>query len=99
LDALPTNDRRNTLIKIDVEGAELDVIAGAQSWLGDDSNLFVIEVHKTEYLDQLQRAFVSHGQKLIQVSQRPLPWLGRELREETNCWLVSDLGRAQQSDR
>ena len=26
LDALPANDRRNTLIKIDVEGAELDVI-------------------------------------------------------------------------
>jgi hypothetical protein len=29
LDALPESDRRNTPIKIDVGGAELDVLAGA----------------------------------------------------------------------
>lgn len=91
LDALPANDRRNTLIKIDVEGAELDVIAGARSWM-NSSNLFVIEVHKEEYLGQLQRMFSERGLKLVQVNQRPLPLLGREDREETNWWLVSDLG-------
>jgi len=91
LDALPASDRRNTLIKIDVEGAELDVIAGAHTWM-NASNLFVVEVHREEYLGQLQRMFSEYGLKLIQVNQCPLPLLGRETREETNCWLVSDLG-------
>ena len=91
LDALRANDRKNTLIKIDVEGAELDVIAGAQSWM-NASNLFVIEVHKEAYLGELKRMFSERGLKLVQVNQRPLPLLGREEREETNWWLVSDLG-------
>jgi len=90
LDALPASDRRNTLIKIDVEGAELDVIAGARSWM-DASNLFVVEVHKEEYFGPLQRMFSEHGLKLVQVHQCPLPLLGREERAETNGWLVSDL--------
>jgi Methyltransferase FkbM domain len=91
LDALLTSDRKHTLIKIDVEGAELDVIAGAQSWM-NASNLFVIEVHKEEYLDKLQRGFSTHGLKLMQINQRPLPLLGREERDEANWWLVSELG-------
>ena len=91
LDALRANDRKNTLIKIDVEGAELDVIAGAQSWM-NASNLFVIEIHKEAYLGELKLMFSQRGLKLVQVNQRPLPLLGREEREETNWWLVSDLG-------
>jgi hypothetical protein len=90
LDAVPATDRCNTLIKIDVEGAEVDVVEGAQSWM-DTSNLFVIEVHKEEYLRRLQRMFAKRGLRLIQVNQRALPILGRERREESNCWLVSDL--------
>lgn len=37
LDTLPAKDRHHTLIKIDVEGAEVDVIGGAKSWM-DASN-------------------------------------------------------------
>jgi hypothetical protein len=92
LDALPANGRTHTLIKIDVEGAELDVLAGAQSWM-NISNLFLIEVHKEEYLGQVQRIFSGHQLKMLQVNQRPLPLLGRELRAAANWWLVSDLGR------
>ena len=91
LDALSRADREHTLIKIDVEGAELDVIAGAQLWM-NSSNLFLIEVHKEEYLDQLKQAFADHGLKLLQVNQRLLPLLGREQRDLANWWLVSDLG-------
>jgi hypothetical protein len=90
LDALPMNDRRNTLIKIDVEGAELDVIAGARSWQ-DASNLFVIEVHEENFLVALKHTFAERGHKLVQINQRPLPLLGREMREVNNWWLVSDL--------
>jgi len=92
LDAfLPECDRRNTLIKVDVEGAELDVIDGARSWM-NASNLFLIEVHKEEYLDRLRRLFAEYGIALEQIDQRPLPLLGREKRETGNWWMVSDLG-------
>lgn len=90
LDALPANDRRNTLIKIDVEGAEVDVIAGAQSWM-NASNLFIIEVHKSEYFAPLQEMFSRRGLKLRRVNQQPLPLLGREERDENNWWLLSEL--------
>lgn len=92
LDQSPADNRHNTLIKIDVEGAEIDVIEGARSWL-NASNLFLIEVHKEEYLDQLKSTFAQHTLKLNLVSQRPLPLLGREEREQSNWWLVSDLGQ------
>jgi Methyltransferase FkbM domain len=91
LDTLPANNRDHTLIKIDVEGAELDVIAGARSWM-NPSNPFIIEVHKEEYIGQLQRIFAERQLKMVQVNQRPLPLLGREQRADANWWLVSELG-------
>jgi Methyltransferase FkbM domain len=89
LDALPENDRRNTLVKIDVEGAEIDVISGAHSWL-DSSNLFVIEVHQESFLAELTRIFAERGHSLVQINQQALPLIGRETREKNNWWLVSD---------
>ncbi len=88
LDAIPAVDKAHTLIKIDVEGAELDVVAGAQSWMST-TNLFVIEVHREEYLETLKKMFAAHGHELRQVEQQPLPVLGREMRDVANWWLVS----------
>jgi hypothetical protein len=90
LDALAVADHDNTLIKIDVEGGELAVIAGARSWLRP-SNLFLIEVHDSSYVEPLKKTFASHGLTLTQIDQRPLPILGREQRDEDNRWLVSEL--------
>lgn len=83
-------DRQNTLIKIDVEGAEEDVLAGASSWLRE-SNYFLIEVHKEHFLETIQRLFKSYGLTLDQINQRPLKLIGREMRDEQNWWLVSRL--------
>jgi hypothetical protein len=88
LDAVAAVDKEHTLIKIDVEGAEVDVVAGAQSWM-HTTNLFVIEVHREEYLETLKEMFAAHGHELRQVEQQPLPVLGRELRDVANWWLVS----------
>jgi hypothetical protein len=79
-----------TLIKIDVEGAELDVIDGASKWLKRE-NYFLIEVHRADYLDLLQKRFAAAGLRLEQRNQRYLPILGREHREEANWWLVTPL--------
>jgi hypothetical protein len=90
LDSSDASDRNRTLIKIDVEGAELDVIAGAATWL-NPTNLFLIEVHAKEFLAPLTQTFLQHGIRLKQIDQRPYPVVGREERDESNWWLVSDL--------
>ena len=90
LNSLPCRDRKTTLIKIDVEGAEEDVLAGASSWL-QPNNYFLIEVHKEHFLQSIPRLFKSHGLTLDQINQRPLKLLGREMRDEQNWWLVSRL--------
>lgn len=95
LDAVAVAERDNTLIKIDVEGAEIDVLSGARAWLRP-TNLFLIEVHKAEYVDPLSRLFDSHGLRLIRIEQRPLPFVGGEQRAADNRWLVSDLGTSAQ---
>jgi hypothetical protein len=91
LDSLAVpRDKTNTLIKIDVDGPEVDVIEGSRSWL-DPANLFVIEVHEQQFIAQLRALFAEQNLRLVLVNQRPLPVLGRETRPENNCWLVSDL--------
>lgn len=82
----------DALIKIDVEGAEVDVVEGGRKWM-HPSNCFVIEVHKKEFLQVLKEIFAEQGHKLVQLDQRPLPLLGRETRLEENWWLVSELGQ------
>ena len=84
------SDRQHTLIKIDVEGAEEDVLAGAASWIGE-TNYFLIEVHKQSFLESIPRLFADHGLILDQINQRPLKLIGREVRDEQNWWLVSRL--------
>ena len=91
LDALRRGNRTNTLIKIDVEGAEVDVIAGAQRWM-HPSNLFLIEVHSRPFLDELPQRFREKRMlPLVQVDQRPLPLLAPEVRDPDNWWMVSEL--------
>jgi hypothetical protein len=89
------NDKVRTLVKIDVEGAEVDVIEGGRSWL-QRSNYFVIEVHRYELVGQLRDIFAEKGLKLVQLNQQPLRVIGGELRERENLWLISDLGVACQ---
>ncbi len=91
---LPVDDPKDnvsTLVKIDVERAEVEVVEGGRTWL-KPSNLFVIEVHQERFLDLLRDLFAERGLRLVRMDQRPLSLLGREMREEKNWWLVSDIG-------
>ena len=81
----------SALVKIDVEGAELEVVQGASFWL-KPTNFFLIEVHREEYITQLQEHFASVGIILKKVRQKPLPFLGKETRDDANWWLVSEVG-------
>lgn len=85
------NIAENALIKIDVEGAELEVIAGASRWL-NPTNYFLIEVHwDASFLEKLNKIFAERGLKLKQINQRALPILGYENRDREQWWLVSDI--------
>ena len=80
---------------LNVEDAEIDVVAGAQTWLLP-SNHFVIEVHDRSYLAALQKSFGDRGIRLNQIDQRALPFVGHENRKRDNCWLVSELSPVAQ---
>jgi hypothetical protein len=80
----------NTLVKMDVEGDEIDVIEEAATWL-TPTNYFLIEVHEAPFLARLTKTFDAHGLKLKQVNQQPLPIIGYEVRSRSNWWLVSEL--------
>lgn len=82
--------RSGALIKIDVEGAEEEVLAGASSWL-NPGNYFLIEVHKEAFLERITQLFAAKGLLLQRVDQQPLWLLGREIRDKENWWLVSRL--------
>lgn len=79
-----------TLIKIDVEGAELDVLDGAEAAI-KPGNLFLIEVHRAADVPVIAERFESLGSKLVHVKQRPLWLLGPEMRDAANSWLVSQI--------
>lgn len=81
---------RAPLLKIDVEGAEVDVLDGASRWLSPQT-LLLIEVHKAEYLDEIPRRLCASVGSLDRVDQKARPLLGREARDEANWWLVSRL--------
>lgn len=85
-----TPPRCPALIKIDVEGAEVDVLEGASRWL-KPQNYFLIEVHQENYLSLLKAKFSTIGITLLQQNQIALPLLGRETRDEKNWWLISQL--------
>lgn len=90
LDALgPEWPRRNTLIKIDVEGAEPEVVNGAQTWL-HSSHAFVIEVHHRSLLDPLRKTFSERG--LAPGTDRPAPVAAAGPRKPVRGKLVAGVG-------
>lgn len=94
LDRLEPDAR--VLVKIDIEGAELDVLKAAGSWLAPRS-LFVIEVHSWSLLQPIVDLARDAGLVFDQIDQRPHWLFGCEQRDADNRWLVSRLepGRAR----
>jgi hypothetical protein len=83
--------RDDTLIKIDVEGSEVEVLKGAASWLRP-TNRFLIEVHAEALGREIDELFAAEGMSLRRIDQSAFPVIGREHRSGENFWLVSDLG-------
>lgn len=86
--AATLDPKARVFIKVDVEGAELDVINGADQLLLK-SNCFLIEVHTEELYGSIPGVFALRGIGVRYIHQRPHPLLGREHRDKVNWWLVS----------
>lgn len=80
--------RTGALVKIDVEGAEADVLAGATE-LVHPGNSFVIEIHSRGLIDLVSSQLRAGGLTPRLVEQRPHRILGRERRAVDNWWLVA----------
>ena len=74
-------------VKIDIEGAELDALRGAERLLRDRGPGLVIEVHSAELEDACGRLLVEHGYRPVVVHNRKVLPDYRTLPH--NRWLVA----------
>ena len=92
LDSVATaiDSHARVFVKIDIEGAEGDALAGGRSLL-HPRNFFLVEVHTPALHESLPPMFASAGLDVHYINQQAHPVLGRERRVESNWWLVSTL--------
>ena len=81
-------EHERVFVKIDVEGAEGEVLAGAGRLLRP-GNFFLVEVHTEALFRELPVLFASRGIEVHYIHQKPHRLLGRERRDESNWWLVN----------
>jgi hypothetical protein len=75
-------------IKVDVEGAEVDVLRGATNTLADNHPALVVEVHSADLEQACGRLLVEHGYGPRVVNQRRFLSDYRPT-DEVNRWLVA----------
>lgn len=77
------------LIKIDVEGGELDVLTGAMGLLENAFPALVVEVHSADLERRCGRLMVERGYRPTVVHQR-IVMSDHRPTQEVNRWLVAD---------
>ena len=84
----PQLQNQNTLIKVDVEGAELEVLEGASSLL-EFPNHWVVEVHGNHLLEPVLSYFNKFNRKTEILYQKSHWLLGKEKRTIETSWVVT----------
>lgn len=77
------------LIKIDVEGAEGEVLRGARTLLEDPRHQWLVEIHGRERIPEVAAPFVERSRPFLIREMTPLPFLGAEAREIETFWLTT----------
>lgn len=75
------------LLKIDVEGAEADVLRGATGILRDRRPKLIVETHASELEHECGEILLSHGYTPVVVT--PRRWLAQNRPAQHNRWLVA----------
>lgn len=77
------------LIKIDVEGAEGEVLRGAAALLEAPQHHWLVEIHGRERIAEVARFFVERNRPFLVRAMEPLPLIGAESREIETYWLTT----------
>ncbi len=90
LDARPFLAGRPALVKVDVEGAEVDVLDGASRLLGEPAQ-WLVEVHGERLLEPVLDRLQTAG-RVVEVHRLKPHWLfGPEARTIPTCWVTTRL--------
>ena len=77
------------LIKIDIEGAEVEALKGADGLLDDTKHDWLIEIHGKDLIPEVSRFFVERSRAFLIKSLEPLSIIGSEMRAIDTYWLVT----------
>ena len=69
------------LMKIDVEGAEIAVMQGAQKLLSKENISWLIEIHGKDLIPKISQHFADANRPFLIKDLTPLPIIGKEQRE------------------
>lgn len=87
----PKMKDKKSLIKVDVEGAEVEVLKGAESLLNSPNNHWVVEVHGDHLLKPVL-SFFDDAQREVQVLELKPHWLfGSENRTIKTSWVITSV--------
>jgi hypothetical protein len=85
----PSLSGKTGLIKIDVEGAEGEVLRGARALLEDPGHRWLVEIHGRGRIPEVARFFVERNRPFLIHEMAPLPVIGAEAREVETFWLTT----------
>ena len=77
------------LVKIDIEGAECDALAGANRMLKNPGIDWLIEIHGKELIPEVAGYFVKENRPFLIKDLAPLPIIGAEKRFLYTSWLMT----------
>ena len=77
------------IIKIDVEGAEVEVMKGAKGLLERTEVSWLVEVHGKHLIPDIAEYFVAAKRPFLLKELSPLPLIGAEKRSVDTYWLIT----------
>ncbi len=77
------------IIKIDVEGAEVEVMKGAKSVITRKEISWLIEIHGRNLIPEIAEFFITAKRPFLVKELSPLPLIGAEKRDVDTYWLVT----------